>query len=54
MFDIDRPDLDFVSMSEGMGVPAVRVETAEQFDAALEAAVSAPGTRLVEVVLPAN
>ena len=36
----------------GMGVPARRVETAEELTAALEASFAEPGPKLIEVPLP--
>ncbi|HEX8208060.1 MAG TPA: acetolactate synthase large subunit, partial [Solirubrobacteraceae bacterium] len=38
--DLAGPDLDFVQMAEGMGVPAVRVETGQELVKALEHAFS--------------
>jgi acetolactate synthase-1/2/3 large subunit len=52
LLDLTEPDLDFVSLSRGMGVPARRVETAEELTAALEASFSAPGPSLIEVPVP--
>jgi len=49
--DIARPDLDFVRLSEGMGVPAERAATAAEFDRQLTAALEARGPRLIEAVL---
>ena len=46
--------LDFVRMSEGLGVPAVRATTADEFVAALEKALSTPGPHLIEAVVPSN
>lgn len=54
MLDISRPDLDFVSLSQGLGVPATRATTAEEFTAQLEAALATPGPNLVEAVIPAT
>jgi acetolactate synthase-1/2/3 large subunit len=51
MLDIGRPDLDFVSLSEGMGVPATRATTAAEFTAQFHAAVRERGPRLIEAVL---
>ena len=31
MLDLHRPDIDFVSIASGLGVPATRAETAEEF-----------------------
>lgn len=48
---IDRPEIDFVALAKGMGVPGKRVATAEDFAAALRSAVAAQGPKLIEVVL---
>lgn len=50
--DLDQPGLDFVQMSGGLGVPAVRATTAENFVAALEHALRTPGPHLIEAVVP--
>jgi acetolactate synthase-1/2/3 large subunit len=52
MLDLSRPDIDFVSISQGLGVPASRATDAEGFTAALERALSTPGPNLVEAVIP--
>jgi acetolactate synthase I/II/III large subunit len=54
MLDLRRPDLDFVALAQGMGVPATRAETADDFTTQLERALAEPGPRLVEAVLPAT
>jgi acetolactate synthase-1/2/3 large subunit len=51
MLDIARPDLDFAAMAQGMGVPASRATTAEEFTVALERALGEEGPVLVEAVL---
>lgn len=48
---IGDPDMDFVAMARGMGVEACAVSTAEAFNQALEAALTAPGPRLIDVRL---
>jgi acetolactate synthase-1/2/3 large subunit len=50
--DLGRPDLDFVALATGLGVPAHRVDTAEALLDALRRSVAEPGPRLVEVVIP--
>ncbi len=35
MIDIDRPTIDWLAMAKSMGVPAVAVETAEDFTTAM-------------------
>jgi acetolactate synthase-1/2/3 large subunit len=50
--DLTGPDLDFVSLAKGLGVPSVRVDTAEGLVSSLERAVAEPGPHLIEVVIP--
>jgi acetolactate synthase-1/2/3 large subunit len=52
LLDLGNPDLDFVALSRGFGVPSRRAETAEQLTAALEEAIGDPGPHLIEAVLP--
>ena len=51
MLDISRPDLDFAALARGMGVPATRATTAEEFTAQLERALQEDGPVVVEAVL---
>lgn len=50
--DLRNPGLDFVQMSQGLGVPAIRATTAEEFVGALEKALATPGPHLIEAVVP--
>jgi acetolactate synthase-1/2/3 large subunit len=50
--DLRNPGLDFVQMSQGLGVPATRATTAEEFVGALEKALATPGPHLIEAVVP--
>ena len=52
MLDLHGPDLDFVSLATGMGVPAERVDTAEALTAALERAFVEPGPHLIDALVP--
>ncbi|MCG5433226.1 acetolactate synthase large subunit [Mycobacterium sp. MYCO198283] len=52
LFDLGRPDLDFVRLAEGMGVPARRAVTANEFVDALRAALAEPGPHLIDAVIP--
>ncbi len=52
MLDISRPELDFVALAQGMGVPGTRVETAEALVAAMGRAFAEPGPHLIEAMLP--
>ena len=54
MLDISRPDLDFVSLATGMGVPATRSTTAEEFTTQLEAALAHDGPNLIEAIIPSG
>jgi acetolactate synthase-1/2/3 large subunit len=51
MFDICRPDLDWVMLARGMGVPASRVTSLEEFSNALINAFQSGGPSLIEVLL---
>jgi acetolactate synthase-1/2/3 large subunit len=50
--DLAGPDLDFVQIAAGLGVPSVRVDTGEDLVAQLERAVAEPGPHLIEAVVP--
>jgi acetolactate synthase-1/2/3 large subunit len=52
LLDLSRPDLDFVAMATGLGVPASRATTAADFAAALRQALAEPGPHLIEAVVP--
>ncbi|MGB5625773.1 MAG: thiamine pyrophosphate-dependent enzyme, partial [Woeseiaceae bacterium] len=54
LLDLTRPTIDWVSISEGMGVPAARADTVEGFRAALQEALAVKGPRLVEAIVPAG
>ncbi len=49
MFDLGRPDLNWVSLARGMGVDAVRVEDMEAFNRAFAGALAFEGPYLIEV-----
>lgn len=52
LLDLTGPRMDFVKIAEGMGVPARRVGTAEEFADALRAAFDEPGPHLIEAMVP--
>src|SRR5690606_25669080 len=52
MLDLHRPDIDFVQIAHGLGVPATRAETADDFVAQLEAALDTPGPALIDAIVP--
>jgi len=51
MLDLSRPDINWVSIAEGMGVPATRADTAEEFHQQLATALEAKGPRLIEAMV---
>ena len=52
LLDLSRPDLDFVNLAAGMGVPAVRARTAGELAAQLRQAIAEPGPHLIEAMVP--
>ena len=51
MFEIGRPDLDWVSLAKGMGMPGVRVTSLDGFAEALQEGFESGGPSLIEVPL---
>lgn len=51
MFEIGRPDLDWVHLAKGMGVPGKRVTSLEGFAKALREGFASGGPSLIEVPL---
>jgi acetolactate synthase-1/2/3 large subunit len=51
LLDLTDPELDFTALAHGMGVPAHRVEKAEDLAAALERSFAEPGPTLIELPL---
>ncbi len=47
MLSLDHPKMDWVALSQGFGVPAVRTATVGAFDAALQAALQAGGPHTI-------
>jgi acetolactate synthase I/II/III large subunit len=54
LLDLDRPELDFVAIAAGMGVPAGRATTAAELRERLVDALTEPGPHLIEAVLPGS
>ncbi len=52
LLDLSRPDMDFVALASGMGVPATRAATAEDLATQLRAAIAEPGPHLIEATVP--
>jgi acetolactate synthase-1/2/3 large subunit len=52
LLDIGAPVMDFTAMAKGMGVPATRATTAEEFADQFAKALAEPGPSLVEAMIP--
>ncbi|EHR52493.1 thiamine pyrophosphate-dependent enzyme, possible carboligase or decarboxylase [Saccharomonospora marina XMU15] len=52
LLDLSGPDLDFVKIAEGLGVPASRAATAEELAQQFARAVAEPGPHLIEAMVP--
>jgi acetolactate synthase-1/2/3 large subunit len=51
MLDLSGPDMDFVAIANGLGVPASRAESADDVANQLERALAEPGPALIEAVV---
>ncbi len=51
LLDLTNPSINWVSISEGMGVPAVRASTVEEFLTAMQEALAVKGPRLIEAMI---
>jgi acetolactate synthase-1/2/3 large subunit len=51
LFDLSRPDVDFLALAKGFGVPAVRVSEGPALAEAIGRALAAGGPQLLEVML---
>jgi acetolactate synthase-1/2/3 large subunit len=51
MMDLTRPDLDWVKLSEGLGVEAARAATVSEFAELFRASVGRRGPLLIEAAL---
>jgi acetolactate synthase-1/2/3 large subunit len=49
--DLHQPELDFVKLAEGQGVPAGRATTTDEFVALLQRSLATPGPFLIEAVI---
>jgi acetolactate synthase-1/2/3 large subunit len=54
MLELNQPSIDWVRIAEGMGVPAVAVDTAESFHAEFGQAMTRKGPRLIEATMTQN
>jgi acetolactate synthase-1/2/3 large subunit len=50
LLGIGQPSLDFTSLARGMGVPASRATTADEFHRQFDAAMREPGPHLIEAL----
>ncbi|MHB8109012.1 MAG: acetolactate synthase large subunit [Syntrophorhabdaceae bacterium] len=51
LVDIDRPAIDWISLSRSMGVPAVRVEDTSGLARELTRSIKEPGPNLIEMII---
>ncbi len=51
LVDINRPVIDWVSLSQSLGVPAVRVEDARQLATHMKRTIKEPGPHLIEMMV---
>jgi acetolactate synthase-1/2/3 large subunit len=51
MLDIGRPDLDWISLARGMGVPGARIDNMDDFNKRLGDGLATPGPYLIEVLI---
>jgi acetolactate synthase-1/2/3 large subunit len=51
MLDLSRPDIDWVAIAQGMGVPACRATNAEQFHRQFADAMEVQGPCLIEAMV---
>ncbi len=52
LLDLSRPDIDFVALSQGLGVPSSRATTADELSDQLARALAEPGPALIEAPVP--
>ena len=52
MLDLHGPELDFVALATGMGVPASRATTCEDFADQLRTALATKGPTVIEAIVP--
>lgn len=52
--DLAQAEIDFVAMAKGMGMPAEKATTAEEFNSALKKALREPGPHLIDAIVPSE
>lgn len=50
--DLSKPDMDFVAIATGMGVPATKATTAQELAEQFKLALAEPGPHLIDAVIP--
>ena len=50
--ELGNPDVDFVELGGGLGIPSRRADTGEQLTGALDEAIADPGPHLIEALIP--
>jgi acetolactate synthase-1/2/3 large subunit len=51
MLSMDNPEIDWVSLSQSLGVPAKRTLTVEEFHKAFSDGLVSEGPSLIEIVI---
>jgi acetolactate synthase-1/2/3 large subunit len=51
LLDLGEPKIDFVAVARGLGLPAVRCETAEAFETAFAGAMAQRGPMFIEAAI---
>ena len=52
LLDLSNPDMNFVAMARGMGVPASTATTSEELADQFSKALKEPGPHLIEALVP--
>ena len=52
--DLSEPPIDFTALAQGMGMPARKATTAEEFNEALAHAFRTPGPCLIDAIVPSE
>jgi acetolactate synthase-1/2/3 large subunit len=52
LLDLTDPDIDFVGLARGFGVPGSRATTAEELAKQFNQAITEPGPHLIEALIP--
>jgi acetolactate synthase-1/2/3 large subunit len=52
LLDLSHPDIDFVALATGLGVPATLATTADELGDQLARALAEPGPAVIEAIVP--